>query len=87
MAQAVEAMVEVFRCTDEGLAQMAIDVVLGPQGITGRIHDRISRMIPVPGSMAGAYFIAVPESQAQEAVRTLRQAQADGALSDDGQVI
>jgi len=77
-------MVEVFRAVDKMGAQAAIDEVLGPLGIDGFIHDRMSHALPAPDSMPGGYFVAVPAERASEAVAALRDALTDGAI--DGEV-
>lgn len=77
-------MVEVFRAVDQMGAQAAIDEVLGPLGIDGFVHDRMSHALPAPDSMPGGYFIAVPADRASEAVAALRDAITDGAI--DGEV-
>lgn len=55
-----DEMVEVFRAADAMAAQAAIDEVLGPLGIDGFVHDRVSHALPAPASMPGGYFVAVP---------------------------
>lgn len=77
-------MVEVFRAVDRMGAQAAIDEVLGPLGIDGFVHDRMSHALPAPASMPGGYFVAVPAERAAEAVAALRDAITDGAI--DGEV-
>lgn len=77
-------MVEVFRAVDKMGAQAAIDEVLGPLGIDGFVHDRMSHALPAPASMPGGYFVAVPADRASEAVAALRDAITDGAI--DGEV-
>jgi hypothetical protein len=84
MAQ--EEMVEVFRCTDQMVAQMAIDEVLTPAGIPSRIHNRTSSAFPAPAAMSGGFFVAVPKIKAAQAVEALRDAQEEGSLSEDGEV-
>jgi hypothetical protein len=79
-------LVEVFQCTHEAVAQMAIDEVLTPEGIPATVHNRTSKAIPAPASMMGDYFIAVPRGRAAEAIDALNEAQEAGALSDDGEV-
>jgi hypothetical protein len=79
-------LVEVFRCTDEAVAQMAIDEVLEPAGIPAYVHNRSSHAFPAPASIAGGFFVAVPRSKAAEAREALREAQSGGALSTDGDV-
>ena len=81
-----EEMIEVFRCTDRGVAQMAIDEVLQPAGIPAIVHNRTSSAFPAPASIAGAFFVAVPKEQANDAVAALNDAQEEGSLSDDGEV-
>jgi hypothetical protein len=78
--------IEVFRCTLEGVAQMAIDEVLTPLGIPADIHNRTSHALPAPASMAGGYFIAVPHPRAAEAIAALREALSGGVLPEDGEV-
>ena len=77
-------VVEVFRAVDKMGAQAAIDEVLGPLGIDGFVHDRMSHALPAPDSMPGGYFVAVPADRASEAVAALRDALTDGAI--DGEV-
>ena len=79
-------LVEVFRCTDRAVAQMAIDEILSPAGIPADIHNRTSSILPAPASMSGGFFVAVPRSRAAEAIDLLTEAQEGGALSDDGEV-
>ncbi len=86
MAEA-NTLTEVY-CTDnEFAATVAIDEVLGAEGITAFRHDRRSHAIPAPASMPGQIGIAVPESLADEARSLLRQALLDGVLLEDGQVV
>lgn len=82
-----EPMVEVFRAGDEALAQMAVDEVLRPAGFEVQIRNRASRMIPAPGAMVGGFYLAVPASQAERAVKVLREAHEDGALPEEGEVL
>lgn len=77
-------VVEVFRAVDKMGAQAAIDEVLGPLGIDGFVHDRMSHALPAPDSMPGGYFVAVPADRASEAVAALQDAITDGAI--DGEV-
>ena len=77
-------VVEVFRAVDKMGAQAAIDEVLGPLGIDGFVHDRMSHALPAPDSMPGGYFVAVHADRATEAVAALRDAITDGAI--DGEV-
>jgi len=79
-------LIEVFRCTDEALARMAIDEVLEPAGIPADIHNRSSHAFPAPASMSGGFFVAVPHARAREAIELLDSAQEDGVLSEDGEV-
>lgn len=82
----MDESVEVFRCTHEGLAQQVVEAILQPAGIFAVVHNRASSALPAPDSMSGGYFIAVPRDRAQEAAQLLRDAQLDGALSDEGDV-
>ena len=81
-----DEMIEVYRTSDEALAQMAIDEVLEPAGISAVIHDRFSKSFPTPASNTGAFFVAVPQTQAQGAIESLKAAQAEGLLPDGGEV-
>ena len=81
-----DELVEVFRCTDRAVAQMAIDEVLSPAGIEARVHNRTSSILPAPASIAGGFFVAVPRNRVAEAIDLLNEAQEGGALSDDGEV-
>jgi hypothetical protein len=81
-----DELVEVFRCSDELLAQIAIDEVLGPEGIPALVHNRVSHAFPAPASLPGAYFVAVPVDRAREAVDALREAQGEGLLPLEGEV-
>jgi hypothetical protein len=81
-----EELTEVFRCGDEIAVQIAIDEILAPSGIPTLVHNRASHAFPAPASMPGGYFIAVPVARAAEAAALLREAQEDGALSDEGEV-
>ncbi len=83
---ATDELIEVFHCTDESVARMAIDEVLAPAGIAADIHNRSSHAFPAPASMSGGFYIAVPRARAAEAVEALNEAMEDGALSDDGEV-
>ena len=78
-----EDRVEVFRASNRMAAQAAIDEVLGPLGIEGFVHDRVSHALPAPDSMPGAYFVAVPTERAAEAVAALRDAVTDGAIDGE----
>ncbi|HEX6839839.1 MAG TPA: hypothetical protein VF334_24860 [Polyangia bacterium] len=80
---AEDDMVEVFRAADRMGAQAAIDEVLGPLGIEGWVHDRMSHALPAPASMPGGYFVAVPLARASEAVAALRDALTDGAIDGE----
>jgi hypothetical protein len=81
-----DELVEVFRCADELLAQTAIDEVLAPAGIEAQVHNRVSHAFPAPASLPGAYFIAVPRSQAADAAEALREAQSDGVIPSDAEI-
>ena len=79
-----DELVEVFRAADQMAAQAAVEEVLGPLGIEGFVHDRVSHALPAPASMPGGYFVAVPIERATEAAAALRDAVTDGAI--DGEV-
>jgi hypothetical protein len=81
-----DEMIEVFRCTDRMVAQMAIDEVLQPAGIPAIVHNRTSSAFPAPAAITGAFFVAVPKEQADDAIEALHDAQEEGSLSDDGEV-
>jgi hypothetical protein len=81
-----EELAEVFRCSEELVAQSAIEEVLTPIGIPAMVHDRVSHAIPAPAAMPGGYFVAVPVAQATAAVAALKEALADGVLPADGEV-
>jgi hypothetical protein len=79
-------LAEVFQCTYDAVAQIAIDEVLRPAGIPATVHNRTSKALPAPASMMGDYYVAVPRSRAAEAITALNEAQEAGVLSDDGEV-
>lgn len=78
-----DEMVEVFRAADAMAAQAAIDEVLGPLGIDGFVHDRVSHALPAPASMPGGYFVAVPVDRATQAAAALQDALVDGAIEGE----
>ena len=82
----MDEMVEVFLAGDRGLAQQAIDEVLGPAGIPAVVHNRSSSSFPAPASMPGGYFVAVPSEKRQAAIDALREAVDGGALPPLGTV-
>ncbi len=59
--------VEIHRTSDRQEADRLIKTVLEPEGIEAVIHDRVDHALPAPDAQAGAYFIAVPESQRDKA--------------------
>ena len=79
--------VEVFRTADPLSAQVAVDEVLKPAGISAEIHDRTSRPFPAPAAQPGGYFVAVDQKDAPAAIRTLTEAQEAGVLSEAGEVL
>ena len=83
MADDADEMVEVMRAPSRMAAQAAIDEVLGPLGIDGFVHDRVSHALPAPDAMPGAYFVAVPGNRAAEAIAALRDAVTDGAIDGE----
>ncbi len=81
-----EDLTEVFRAPDQLACQAAIDEVLVPNEIPALVHNRVSHAFPAPASLPGAYFVAVPAEQAQQAAALLREAQADGVLATEAEV-
>lgn len=79
--------VEVFRTGSDIAAQVAAEEVLEDAGIPTERHDRRSHSVPAPASMAGEIGVAVPEEDAARARALLREAQGDGLLHDDGEVL
>ena len=43
--------------------------------------------MPAPSSMVGEVGVAVPSEQAERARELLREAQRDGVLQDDGEIL
>ena len=80
-------LTEVYSTDSDIAATIAIDQVLGAEGIRAFRHDRRSHAIPAPASMNGQIGIAVPEGLAEEARDLLREARANGILLDDGDVV
>ena len=86
--QTDENLVEVYRCGSEMELLRAMQEVLAPEGVEAYRHDRVSHSLPAPDAEAGAYFVAVPEAQADLARRLLREALADTVLdAHSGEVI
>lgn len=79
--------VEVFHTSDEMVARMVIDEILGPEGIPAVSHDRRSRALFAPASMPGEIGVAVPQDLAATARELLRQAREDGELDDEDGLI
>jgi hypothetical protein len=79
--------VEVFRTGNDFAAQVAAEEVLEVAGIPTNRHDRRSHSMPAPSSMAGEIGVAVPGEQAERARSLLREAQRDGVLQDDGEIL
>ncbi len=80
---AEEEMTEVFRSSDPAVIQFAVDEVLNQAEIPSEVHNRSSSVFPTPNATPGAIFIAVPKDLAGEACDLLRDAQFEGALSDN----
>lgn len=79
--------VEVFRTGNDFAAQVAAEEVLEGAGIPTNRHDRRSHSMPAPSSMVGEVGVAVPAEQADQARELLREAQRDGVLQDDGEIL
>lgn len=87
-AQADVSYTEVYRAAHFLEADRAAVEILQPEGIAVVRRDRVIHAIPAPSSEVGAYFLAVPETDADRARRLLERAQKDGILdSDAGQVL
>ncbi len=79
---------EVYRAAHILEADRAAVEVLGPAGLAVVRRDRVIHALPAPSSEVGAYFLAVPEKDADKARKLLARAQSDGVLdSDAGQVL
>jgi len=87
-AQADVSYTEVYRAAHILEADRAAVEILQPEGIAVVRRDRVIHAIPAPSSEVAAYFLAVPETDADRARRLLERAQKDGILdSDAGQVL
>lgn len=87
-AQADVSYTEVYRAAHILEADRAAVEILQPEDIAVVRRDRVIHAIPAPSSEVGAYFLAVPETDADRARRLLERAQKDGILdSDAGQVL
>jgi hypothetical protein len=76
-------LVEVYETDSDIVASVIIDEILQPAGIIAYRHERRSRMIPAPAAMPGEIGIAVPAPMAEQARTLLREARADGVLTDE----
>jgi len=84
----LDELVEVYRCTGLLEVERAVVEVLEPMGIACMRRDRQSHALPAPGTLSGAWFVAVPAASAEEARKVLHQAIGDHILDGDhGQVI
>ena len=79
--------VEVFRTGNDFAAQVAAEEVLEAAGVPTNRHDRRSHSMPAPSSMAGEIGVAVPAEEGERARALLREAQRDGVLQDDGEIL
>lgn len=79
-----DEMVEIFRTSDALGAQTAIDEVLKPAGIEAVVLDRTQHVLPASSQM-GAFFVAVPIDEVEDATEELKEALEDGAI--DGEII
>ncbi len=79
---------EVYRAAHILEADRAAIEILQPAGVHVVRRDRVIHALPAPSSEVGAYFLAVPERDAEKARKLLSRAQSDGVLdSDAGQVL
>ena len=80
------SLVEIYR-TGEGLEADAVrDEVLQPNQVECVILDRTSHPFNTP-TMAGGYYIAVPDEQAERARALILEAREAGVLSPAGEVL
>ncbi len=77
-----EDFVEIFVTDSTMTAQKIIDVLLAPEGIEVRLHDRKDQAFPSVGQPGGV-FIAVPEGQRDKAVGLLDEARENGYLNEE----
>lgn len=87
-APADPSYAEVYRAAHIMEADRAAIEVLQPAGLSVTRRDRVIHALPAPSSEVGAYFLAVPEKDADQARKLLTLAQTDGILDPDaGQVL
>lgn len=79
MLDMAEEFVEVYRTESPIVSQKVLDLVLGPEGIEGVVHDRKEAMFVGVGK-PGGYFIAVPKEQQARAAELIAEAEQNGFL-------
>jgi len=79
-------LVEIYRTSDPLEADVIRDEVMAPNQVESVILDRTSHPFNTP-TMDGAYFIAVPDAQAEQARSLLEEARNAKVISDIGQFV
>ena len=79
-------LVEIYQTSDSLEADVIRDEVLSPNQVDSVILDRTSHPFNTP-TMSGAYFIAVPEDDAEHARKLVAEARTAGVISDTGDFV
>jgi len=79
-------LAEIYHTSDALEAEVIRDEVLAPNQVESVILDRTSHPFNTP-VMSGAYYIGVPEEQAEQARGLIEGARKAGVISDTGEFV